>query len=234
MLQGLGSAGWDDEKKDAKVGATGETSKPREEGAVSGREKSEQFDSGADGAGWRPLTNDEITAIIGVLRPCVRVAKALEKRNTQIVTTAMAEDVLFRLYPGWKVAIDKDPLDFSISFARKSLQHLLIDEYRDRTAKKREGEMTRVRETKDREEGELPIEDAQQWREMSAEDKAMMREILDLILERGGQRVERVYIMKLFFMIRPAEIAERLDISTATVQRDWDEALAIAKSYIDD
>lgn len=135
-----------------------------------------------------------------------------ERRGHTLNTTALVHEAYFEL-----VKLDRvdwqDRAHF-IAVAAKAMRHVLIDYAVKRKAQKRGGHRRRV-----------PLEDVhamttQRAEELLALDEALKR--LEAIDERQAHVVE----CRFFGGLTIKETAEALDISEATVSRDWTRARA--------
>jgi RNA polymerase sigma factor (TIGR02999 family) len=149
------------------------------------------------------------------LREIARRHLRRERVGHTLQTTALMHEAYLKL--GDRPEIEwQEPVRFR-AFVSKAMRHVLIDHARGRATHKRGG-------------GAIQIT---LQAEMAGADEASSIELLDLdraLTQLGDYdpRLVRVVECRFFGGLTAAEIAETLDISASTVERDW----ARAKAYL--
>ena len=134
-------------------------------------------------------------------------------------TTAVVHELYLRVCAQRDLMFEK-PVQF-FAYAARAMRHLLADRARDRLRLRAGGAWMRVTltGTDDR----LAIDSAEQ---ALALDEALKR------LEVADERAARVVELRYFAGLSPEQIAEALDVTRRTVDRDWRFALAFLKTEI--
>ena len=141
------------------------------------------------------------------------LAKAqLRRGQAPLRTTALVHEAYMKL--GGNMEVDWGGRAHFFAIASRAMRQILIDHARRRNAKKRGGEWERTTLTS----ASLGIE--VKWDDLIALDHAL--EHLDQIDGRCRQVVE----YRFFGGMTEEEVAAVLDVSTRTVQRDWNKARA--------
>lgn len=136
------------------------------------------------------------------------------EHNRPLDTTELVSEVYLKLRQVVPEGFENTGAFFGL-YARKARQ-FLVDQARARDAKKRGGDFTRVNlETRHGRHTPEPVD-------LLALDEVLSR------LEGTDPRMAEVAHRKIFVRMREREIAEDLDVSRATVQRDW----AFARRWI--
>ena len=161
-------------------------------------------------AGDRKARDDVLEAVYGQLRGLGRRYLRGERRGHTLETTALVHEAYVRLLQGGELpGRNRAQL---LSFIAKAMRHILVDHARARASLKRGGDRARV----DLDE-RLVVEPAGDER-LAALDDALRR------LEELDERKGRVVELRYFGNLSIEEIAEALEVSPATVKRDWQVA----------
>lgn len=124
-------------------------------------------------------------------------------------TTALVHELYLRIYTGRELAFEQ-PMQF-FTYAAQAMRHLLMDRARDRMRQKAGGEWVKVTLTGS--DDILPaIESAEQ---ALALDGALKQ------LEQIDARAARVVELRWFAGVLPDQIAEIMQLTRRTVDRDW-------------
>ena len=151
-----------------------------------------------------PLVYDELRKIAGGYF-------SRERSNHTIQTTALVYEAFLRLSK--QSTIDFESRTHFFGVAARLMREILIDHARRHNSEKRGGE-SRTRITLD---GAVYFGDKKQL-DVLAIDEALT------ILESLDERQARIVEMKFFAGLNVDEIAEVLQISPATVKREWSSA----------
>lgn len=174
---------------------------------------------------WR--TGDE--AAFERLLPLVyeelrRLAASLMRREhapQTLEATALVHEVFLKLQGAAPPLVESRGHFFAV--AARSMRQLLVDRARRRGADKRGGQLDL-----------LPLTDRfdafsgePRWLDVLAVDQALER------LERISARRARVVELRFFAGLEDAEIAEALEVSLSTVEREWRAARAYLRTALD-
>lgn len=153
-----------------------------------------------------PLVYDELR----------RVARARLKaeRGHSLQTTALVHEAYMRLVDLDRMTIHSRTHFFAV--AARLMREILVDHARRRLAGKRGGDVTIVR-----------LEDVSPAAKTSTVDVLALDEALDQ-LTTVDARLCRVVELRFFAGLNINETAEVLEVSTATVERDW----VVAKAWL--
>jgi len=134
-------------------------------------------------------------------------------------TTALVHELYLRVSTNRELLFGK-PVQF-FAYAARAMRHLLADRARDRLRLRAGGAWMRVTltGTDDR----LAIDSAEQALQL---DEALKR------LEESDERAARVVELRYFAGLTPEQIAEALEVTRRTVDRDWRFARAFLKTEI--
>lgn len=127
-----------------------------------------------------------------------------------LCTTELVHEAYMKLVPG--TGVDWGDRGHFYSVAARAMRQVLVDHARRRTAEKRGGERKRVTLTDRHLKFRMPLI------ELVALDEALDR------LETRSQRLGKVVELRFFGGLTTREVADHLDVSTRTVQRDWTKA----------
>lgn len=139
-----------------------------------------------------------------------RVARAQRRRwqgNETLNTTALIHEAFLKLFDG-----GRPPFASRLHFyatASKAMRHVLVNYAEQQRAAKRGGELVQV-----------PLEEADLVVDATAEELIHLNDLLNR-LEADHPRRCRVLECRVFGGMSVEETAEALQISTATVKRDW-------------
>lgn len=136
-----------------------------------------------------------------------------ERQDHTLQATALVHEAYVRLLEGGELPGDNRRQ--LLAFIAKAMRHILVDHARARASRKRGGGRQRV----DLEEN-LVL--AERDTELSALDEALR------VLEELDERKSRVVELRYFGGMAIEDVAEVLDVSPATVKRDWQ----IAKAWL--
>jgi RNA polymerase sigma factor (TIGR02999 family) len=132
-------------------------------------------------------------------------------RNTVLATTALVHESYLRLVQTGELKIDDRRAFFG--YASQVMRSVIVDSARRRLAERRRGE------TPDQ---TLSTDLAQDFGQDDGGIVRVHEALLDL--EKADVRVARMVEMRFFGGYSDGEIAEALDVTERTVQRDWEKA----------
>jgi len=141
-------------------------------------------------------------------------------RNTALDTTTLVHESYLRLLQTGELKLD-DRRAF-LGYASKVMRSVIVDSARARLAERRGGDAQRVTLSTD-----LGLEAAR-----DEEGVVRVHEALDE-LERADARAARMVEMRYFGGYSDKEIAEALDVTERTVQRDWEKAKMLLRVMLD-
>ena len=157
--------------------------------------------------------NTLIPLIYQEMRRLARYQLRSERNNHTLCTTALVNEVYLKFQNQHKLKVENRGEFFA--FASQCMRRILVDHARAFQAKKRgSGEKPISLDDAD------PILSHQDASEICEIDMALER--LEKIFPRGSEVLQ----YRLFGGLNMAEIAEIMDVSTKTVQRDWVAAIA--------
>jgi RNA polymerase sigma factor (TIGR02999 family) len=154
-----------------------------------------------------PLVYDE-------LRRVARAHRRSEREDHSLQTTALVHEVYLKLVGLDRMTL-RDRAHF-LALAGRLMRQILVDDARNKRAAKRGGGATMV-----------DLADVSPAVAPPVVDILALDEALDE-LTRHDPRLCRVVELKFFAGLSIDETAEALDVSTATVERDW----ALAKAWL--
>ena len=159
------------------------------------------------------------TAVYDRLKAMAGSHLARNRGGSTLDTTALVHELYLRVSTQRELMFAK-PVQF-FAYAARAMRHLLADRARDRLRLRAGGAWMRVTltGTDDR----LAIDSAEQ---ALALDEALKR------LEQSDARAARVVELRYFAGLTPEQIAEALDVTRRTVDRDWRFARAFLKTEI--
>lgn len=137
-----------------------------------------------------------------------------EHQGRTLQTTALVHEAYLRLLRDTTLSFENRA--HFLAIAARAMRRVLIDRARARNARKRGGQDVRV-----------PIDDER----MAAPDQGVDVEDLDRALERlkgVSPRASRVVELRFFGGLSVEETAAALDVSPATVKREW----ALARAWL--
>ena len=171
------------------------------------------------GAGEHDATEDLIRAVYRELRLQARYQLRHERANHTLHTTALINEVYIKLVD--QRAVKWESRGHFFALAAKLMRRILVDHAKTRHRKKRGGAAENV-----------ALDDVLKTNALAAPDeKSIDLLALDEALERlakiDNQQVQIVEL-RYFSGLDVPETAEILNISTATVKRDW----AVARAWL--
>ena len=141
------------------------------------------------------------------------------RAGSTLDTTALVHELYLRVGTQRELTFEK-PVQF-FAYAARAMRHLLADRARDRLRLRAGGAWVRVTLTGS--DDRLAIDSAEQ---ALALDEALGR------LEATDPRAARVVELRYFAGLTPEQIAEALDLTRRTIDRDWRFARAFLKTEI--
>jgi len=152
-----------------------------------------------------PLVYEELRRVAGRQLRCERSSAAPR-------TTALVHELYLKL-------VDQTQVDWQgrahfFTIAARAMRQILVDHARRRNAKKRGGDWDRV-----------PLAERLLADDTKREDLLALDDALDR-LDAVDERLRAVVECRFFVGMTENEIAEVLDVSARTVQRDWVKARA--------
>ncbi len=165
--------------------------------------------------GRREAADALMTLVYKELRRLAEYYMRSERPGHTLQATALVNEVYVGLFGGNNTVVFEDREHF-FAMAARQMRHVLVDHARRKNAQIRGGQFARVPLDRATEVGLL------QDREVEALDDALTA------LEKESPRASRVVELCFFGGFTQKEAAEVLEISLATVQRDWD----YAKSFL--
>ena len=162
--------------------------------------------------GDREALDEIVELLYDELRAIARRHLTRERDDHTLTTTALVHEAYVKLSErtgsGWKGRPQ------FLALASKVMRHLLIDHARRRNAGRRGGKEIHV-----------PFEEEMTEAGSRAFELLALDQALDR-LEGRDERMARIVECRFFGGMRHAEIAEALDVSVSTVERDWTRARA--------
>jgi len=133
-------------------------------------------------------------------------------RNTVLDTTALVHESYLRLVQTGELSFDDRRAFFG--YASRVMRSVIVDSARARLAERRGGDAHKVT---------LPSEPALDAAQCDDEHIVQVHEALAQ-LQQADARAARMVEMRYFGGYSDKEIAETLDVTERTVQRDWEKA----------
>ena len=157
--------------------------------------------------GHEPARDQMLQLVYGELRRLARAFLARERSDHTLQPTALVHEAYLRL-------IDQRQVDWKnraqfVGVAAVMMRRILVNHARGRAAGKRGGEAERVSLSLACAIGEAP-----------SVDLIALHDALDA-LEAIDARKSRIVELKFFGGLTTAEIAEVMDLSPATIEREW-------------
>jgi len=140
-------------------------------------------------------------------------------RNTVLDTTALVHESYLRLVQTGELTLEDRRAFFG--YAAQVMRSIIIDSVRSRQAERRGGEAQKLTLSTELA-GSIPDGDL---------DILRVHEAL-LELEKVEERMARVVEMRFFGGYTEQEIAEALDLTVRTVQRDWEKAQILLQALL--
>lgn len=141
------------------------------------------------------------------LKDVARLQLAYEKNGHTLSKTALVHEVYIKLAAQERAEWENEGHFFAIT--AKAMRQVLVDYARKRTAQKREGNRQRVTLHEDL----LNLD-------QHAEDLIALNDLIDK-MAHFDERKSKVVEMRFFAGMTIREIAELLEVSTRTIDRDW-------------
>ncbi len=142
------------------------------------------------------------------------------QRSITLETTSLVHELYLRMSSRKNLAFEH-PSQF-LTYAARAIRHLLSDHARDYLSRRAGGDWLRVTLTGGNE--NLVFDSAERAIEF---DKALDR------LEAADERSARVVELRYFGGLSQSEIADALNISARTADRDWEFARAFLKTELE-
>ena len=163
-------------------------------------------------AGDQESTTRVWERVYGELRAIAQRELRREQPGHTLSTTGLVHEAYFKLVGETRLA--REDRTHFLALACRAMRQILIDQARRRSAKKREGAKHAV-----------PIDEAgpvgeSQPRDLVALDEALTR------LSEMNERLALVVELRFFGGLTIAEAAEVLNVTTRTIERDWNRARA--------
>jgi RNA polymerase sigma factor (TIGR02999 family) len=169
---------------------------------------------------WRDGRKEALDRLVPIvyseLKRLARTRLRAEQDGHSLQATALVHEVYLRL-----VDVDRMSLENRVHFfavASRLMRQILVDHARRRNAEKRGGDVTTI-----------SLADASPLQPETSVDILALDEALD-VLTTLDARLCRVVELKFFGGLTIEEAAAALDVSRATVERDW----AVAKAWLYD
>lgn len=156
--------------------------------------------------------NELYAQVYGALREIAHQRLIRHQWNDTLGTTALVHEAYLRLVDHAGLAI-ADRTHF-LALASRAMRFVLVDYARERTARKRGGEMTQV-----------PLDTIQVAADERAVDVLALNDALDQ-LASVSTRLSDLVVYRFFGGLTFDEIAEATGLSVPTVKRDWVRARA--------
>jgi RNA polymerase sigma factor (TIGR02999 family) len=165
---------------------------------------------------WRDGEKDALDRLVPIiyadLRRMARSRLRAERDGHSLQTTALVHEVYLRLVDADRITLENRAHFFAV--AARLMRQILVDHARHRDAEKRGGDVTMV-----------GLSDAAPAAPETGVDILALDEALDA-LTTLDERLCRVVELKFFGGLTIEETAMALDVSRATVERDWAAARA--------
>lgn len=165
-------------------------------------------------AGDTQARADLLQAAYDDLRQLAVGRMADERQNHTLTSTALVHEVALKMLDDHQVPVDGRGAFFA--YASKAMRNLLIDHARGRGRQKRGGDRER-----------LSFDDALSMVHEQGDHLLELHEALDNLASIDPRKAQ-VVEMRYFGGLSNAEVAESLEVSVATVKRDWD----VAKTWL--
>ena len=163
-------------------------------------------------AGQKEAMDDLIPVVYAELRRVAARCIAAERPGHTLQPTALVHEVYFRLI-GQKEIEWKNRAQF-VGLAAVMMRRILVNHARDRAAGKRGGDMRKV-----------SLSDVETAARPQDVDIIVLHEALDQLCAIDPRK-SRIVELKFFGGLTTSEIAEVLQLSPATIERDWSFARA--------
>jgi RNA polymerase sigma factor (TIGR02999 family) len=152
-------------------------------------------------------------AVYGELRRMADVLMRRERPGHTLQPSALVNEALIRLFDGEVLARARDRR-YLFAAAASAMRQVLVDHARARDAAKRTGRRERV-----------PLDQVLDYFEERKLDVISLHEALDRLMALD-ERQGLVVALRFFLGLSVPEVADALEVSTGTVERDWRVARA--------
>ncbi len=159
-------------------------------------------------AGDEQARSDVVSVIYDELRRVASRLMSRERTNHTLSPTAVVHEAVIRLL-GEEVFDRAADRSFLFSSAARAMREVLIDHARRRKASRRGGGWKRV-----------PLDQIVDYFEEQGLDVVAIHESLDRLAEMN-ERQAQVMTLRYFGGLTVPQVAAALDVSIATVERDW-------------
>ncbi len=175
----------------------------------------QRMHAGEDGA-----RNDLFAAAYPELRRLARSRLREGGRNTVMDTTSLVHESYLRFLQAGELRAEDRRAFFA--YASQVMRSVVVDTARERLAQRRGGDLLEV------------TLNTELVGDLASDDKSILRmsDALDA-LAAADSRLAQVVEMRFFGGYSMAEIAETLQITERTVQRDWDKARLLLAASLD-
>ena len=155
--------------------------------------------------------NQLFSELYGDLRRLARIRLQGNRDLTLLDTTALVHESYFRFLKAGQIQISDRP--HFLAYASRVMRSIIVDFFRERSAKRRGGEDIR-----------LPLDG--EMAESGPPDETETIRVHQALEELSlvSDRLTRVVEMRYFAGMTEPEIAETLGVTERTVRRDWEKA----------
>ena len=164
-------------------------------------------------AGDEAAREQVFAAVYGELRAIARRQLVSERPGHTLQATALVNEVYLRLSRENRIAAESRTRFMAV--ASNTMRRILVDYARARGRAKRGGGAERV-----------PLENVEAFLSDEEAEEILALEDALVRLARGNPRGARVVELRFFAGLGVEEIAELLEVSSKTIQRDWIAARA--------
>jgi RNA polymerase sigma-70 factor, ECF subfamily len=159
-------------------------------------------------AGDEGARTELISVVYHELRQVAARLMRAERADHTLPPTAVVHEAVIRLLGS--AALDKAPdRNYLFAAASRAMREVLIEHARNRAAQRRGGNWKRV-----------PLDSVVDYFETQGLDVVAVHDALDRLAELN-ERQSRVMTLRYFGGLTMPEVAEALDVSIVTVERDW-------------
>ncbi len=171
---------------------------------------------------WRAGDEDAVNVLFPLvyreLRRLARGQRFRHPRQESLATTALVHEAYLKL-----VGAEGRPYEnrgHFMAIAAKAMRQILVDQARKRSSQKRGGRLHHAELDEER----VPV--SQRAEELISLDEALTK------LETLDPRMSRVVELRFFGGLSVEEAAESLEVSPATIKREWRKARAFLHRYV--
>jgi RNA polymerase sigma factor (TIGR02999 family) len=161
-----------------------------------------------------------IEATYDDLRRIASSRMAAERQNHTLTATALVNEVSLKLLQDRQLPTENR--DHFFAYASRAMRNMLIDHARSKVSQRRGGKNQSV-----------PLDAIEQEAQKCDEELLALDDSLTAFAEVDSRKA-KVVEMKFFGRMTIEEIASALDISVATVKRDWEIARAWLRDNMSD